>query len=156
MATKIEKNIDLSKWQTLEDELLKLANKHVVVGVPASNNSRSDGVTNALIAAVHELGVPELNIAERSFLRASLTGNQGKYIRLNAENFKRVLNHQMSIDQALNVLGLIAAGDVKAFIANGDFTPLKPETIKRKGSSKPLIDTGELRQSITYEVRNND
>ena len=26
------------------------------------------------------------------------------------------------------------------------------QTIKRKGSSKPLIDTGQLRQSITYRV----
>lgn len=156
MASRIVKNIDLSKWQALEDELLKLANKHVAVGVLASNNSRSDGVSNALIAAVHEFGVPELNIPERSFLRASVTDNQGKYIRLNAENFKHVLNNQMSIDQALNILGSIAAGDVKAYITNGNFTPLKPETIKRKGSSKPLIDEGELRQSINYEVRNND
>jgi hypothetical protein len=30
---------------------------------------------------------------------------------------------------------------------------LKQSTIDRKGSSKPLIDTGELRNSISYEVK---
>jgi hypothetical protein len=45
-----------------------------------------------------------------------------------------------------------AAADVQAYMVNGKFAPLKAKTIKRKGSSKPLIDTGQLRQSITYRV----
>lgn len=36
--------------------------------------------------------------------------------------------------------------------ANG-WPPNAPETIKEKGSDKPLIDTGELRKSITYVLR---
>lgn len=31
-----------------------------------------------------------------------------------------------------------------------------PATIKEKGSDKPLIDTGELRKSITYVIREGD
>lgn len=37
---------------------------------------------------------------------------------------------------------------------NGDWEPNSPLTIERKGSSKPLIDKGDLRRSITYEVDN--
>lgn len=33
------------------------------------------------------------------------------------------------------------------------WAPNSEETIKRKGSSKPLIDTGELRKAITYVIR---
>lgn len=38
-------------------------------------------------------------------------------------------------------------------IVNGDFVPNSPETIKRKGSDKPLIDTGRMRQSINYVIQ---
>ncbi|OCA57864.1 hypothetical protein AA93_07090 [Xylella fastidiosa subsp. pauca 11399] len=47
----------------------------------------------------------------------------------------------------------MAAGDVKATIRHADLAPLTPQTIQRKGSSAPLIDTGQMLQSITYEVR---
>ncbi|WP_252715295.1 hypothetical protein [Acinetobacter junii] len=50
------------------------------------------------------------------------------------------------------ILGMQAAADVQMYMVNGKFAPLKAKTIKRKGSSKPLIDTGQLRQSITYKV----
>ena len=39
----------------------------------------------------------------------------------------------------------------KIFIA-GTFAPDAPATARRKKSSRPLIDTGLLRQSIKYKV----
>ena len=33
---------------------------------------------------------------------------------------------------------------------------MAPSTIKRKGSAQPLVDTGALRQSITYIIRPKD
>ena len=37
-------------------------------------------------------------------------------------------------------------------IRSGDFKPLKPETIRRKGSSKPLIDKGQMVNSINIKI----
>ena len=37
----------------------------------------------------------------------------------------------------------------------GEWLPNSPLTIAQKGSAMPLIDTGKLRQSITYEVEKN-
>ena len=51
-------------------------------------------------------------------------------------------------------IGIIIVNDIKTTMVTGNFTPLKSSTIKAKGSTKPLIDTGELRNSISYEVRN--
>ena len=34
----------------------------------------------------------------------------------------------------------------------GEWTPNAPSTIKKKGSSSPLIDTGALRQKIVAEI----
>ncbi|MDF7681191.1 hypothetical protein PT300_11600 [Enterobacteriaceae bacterium ESL0689] len=50
-------------------------------------------------------------------------------------------------------MGEKLAGEVKRKIQSGIAPPLDPKTIARKGSSRPLIDTGNLLQSITYEVR---
>ena len=57
-------------------------------------------------------------------------------------------------EQILRVAGAFLEGRIKEKITEGDpdWPPLRPETIKRKGSSKPLIDTGKLRASITHKV----
>lgn len=52
----------------------------------------------------------------------------------------------------LEKVGLRLQAGVQEFIAFGDFAPLSPRTIARKGSSRPLIDTGQLRSAISYKV----
>lgn len=58
----------------------------------------------------------------------------------------------MSVEQALDILGNQAEGHMKETVGQGKFKPNSPKTIKRKGSAKPLIDTGLMRESITYKV----
>jgi len=57
-------------------------------------------------------------------------------------------------ERLLRLVGAFLEGKVKLTIQQGrpEWPPLKPETIKRKGSSKPLIDTGKLMNSITHKV----
>jgi hypothetical protein len=55
--------------------------------------------------------------------------------------------------EGAKIMGLAAENAVKRKILTGKFAPLKPATIKRKGHSKPLIDTGQLYDSITSQVR---
>lgn len=125
---------------------------HVVrVGFPAGP-TEEDGTPVALVAAVHEFGSTARNIPERSFLRSSVRENIAKYIKINKGNLQRVVNGKIRMRHALELLGQVAAGDVKRTIRNGDFAPLQQATIDRKGSSKPLIDTGMMLQSVTYEV----
>lgn len=62
-----------------------------------------------------------------------------------------ILGKQPAQD-GLNQIGNYIEGLVKKKIKNGPFVPLSPATINRKGSSKPLIDTGHLRQSIRYII----
>jgi len=132
-------------------ERMKDANRAVLVGVPAGK-SEPDGTSLALIAAVHEFGSPENNIPERSFIRAGILRGRPKFERLNAANLRLVVLGKKTVEQAIEQLGVVASGEVKREFTVGTFEPLKPATIARKGSSKPLIDTGNLRQAITYVI----
>ena len=40
----------------------------------------------------------------------------------------------------------------RAHIRNGNWVPNAPATIRRKGSDRPLIDTGQLVNAVEYEV----
>ena len=66
-------------------------------------------------------------------------------------------NIRKGLNQAVARVGNYGASEVKRGIVSGApggqrFTPNSPLTIARKGSSKPLIDKGDLVGSITYQV----
>jgi len=123
----------------------------VEVGVPAGPREKG-GASSALVASVHEFGAPSRGIPQRSFLRAGIEKSLPQLIALNGANLAAIGRGQMDIQTALGRLGQAAAGAVKREIIEGTFTPLKPATIRRKKSSRPLVDTGQMRQSVTYEV----
>ena len=156
VSVKVLKDIDPKALDRLRQRLVD-AGKVVNVGVPAGPKEK-DGTPVAMIAAVHEFGSPSQGIPERPFLRVAVQRNRQKYVRLNRINLVKMLRGQATVDQALGQLGEMAKGDVQTEIRSGDFAPLKPATIKRKGSSRPLIDTGQMVQSIAWELgdKNHD
>jgi hypothetical protein len=56
------------------------------------------------------------------------------------------------VDRQLNLAGVVAANKVKGWFVNSrnGWAPNRPSTIRRKGSSRPNIDTGALRNAVTY------
>ena len=156
VSVKVLKDIDPKALDRLRQRLVG-DNRVVNVGVPEGKREE-DGTPVAMIAAVHEFGSPSQGIPERPFLRVAVQRNRQKYVRLNRINLVKMLRGQATVDQALRQLGEMAKGDVQTEIRSGDFAPLKPATIKRKGSSRPLIDTGQMVQSIAWELgdKNHD
>lgn len=103
----------------------------------------------AVIAAVHEFGLGDM--PQRSFLRSAYDENLPVIDKM----IQRVANgavYGLGTNAALNQLGNVVQGMVQRKIVDGPFVPNSPATIKRKKSSKPLIDTGHLRQSIRYVI----
>ena len=137
----------------LIERMKSLGEPKVYIGIPASTNARQGSSNNATLAATHELGAPSRGIPARPFLIPTMQNNADKYVRLMAQGFKTALQDKTKADEVYEKIGLVASSDVKDYIVSGQFVPLKQSTIDRKGSSKPLIDTGELRNSISYEVR---
>ena len=103
----------------------------------------------AVIAAIHEFGLGYM--PQRSFLRSAYDENLPVIDKM----IQRVANGAvfgLGTNAALNQLGNVVQGMVQRKIVDGPFVPNSPATIKRKKSSKPLIDTGHLRQSIRYVI----
>ena len=155
MKSEIVKNFDFSKFRELRSRLEGMADKEVVVGVTRASAGRDQTgeINNAELLAVHEFGTKDGRIPERAPIRSSMAKHQDKYVTTHAENLRKVVRGDMPFDKSLDLLGLRAAADVQQNIRDGDFVPLAQSTIDRKGSSKPLIDSGGMRQAITHEVR---
>ena len=141
---------NLAKFKQLIEQIKATSEKAVYVGFPAEFDEKVEGSDNfnlASLAAVLEFG--NERIPSRPFLRQTLAENQEKYTTL----FVKLFESGISIDQIYEQIALIAQGDVQQNIVNGKWTANAPSTIKRKKSSKPLIDTGKLRQSVRGIVK---
>ena len=127
----------------------------VYIGVPASKNGMHEGGINmATLLAIHVLGAPSRGIPQRDPLRPPLIANAQRYSDLLAIGLKNALANDTDPKLVYEKIGIVATNDVKDYFITGNFKALSEKTIKAKGSSKPLVDTGELRNSISYEVRN--
>lgn len=136
----------------------KLNQLQLVVGIPNDENSRedSDGITNAELGIIHEFGVPERGIPERSFMRSTASEESENLGRLSKAQIAECIEGNVSPHDVFATIGAYLQGKIVEEITDGEFEPNNENTVKRKGSSKPLIDTGQLRASITYEVRENE
>lgn len=145
---------DNSLFVAYEKNLQQFKDSVVKAGVLAKDGSQqhSEGLTVFQIGMIHEFGVPEKNIPRRSFIRVPIENNIKEITKLIEHNHKLVSENSMSAKVALDRIGIMAQNTIKESFINNDWKPLKRATIKRKGSSRPLIDTGQLIGSISYIV----
>lgn len=133
-----------------------LVKQEVLVGIPAENAGRDDEapINNAELGYLHEYGAPAANIPPRPFLVPGVQGAEGKFTpHLKAAAQAAISGESGKVSQGLARAGIVASTSVKRKIDQGPFAPLKPETIRRKGSDKPLLDTGQMRNAVTSVVR---
>lgn len=129
---------------------LKKANKEVVAGIQAS--AVKDGLQVAEYATWNEFGTSR--IPARPFMRGYIDSNIDRLTRFCRNGVTQVTLGNASFDTFLNAVGLEMVNGIKKSISTGDWTPNAPYTVKKKGSNKPLIDTGVMLNSVTYAIRN--
>lgn len=130
----------------------RLTEQHrVYVGIPRGAGNSEDGTPLVQIGAIHEFGAK--HIPERSFLREPLLAKQKDLAKVFRQLMPRVARGELTLLQALDQVGAKAASISQEAISAGISPANDPKTVKRKGSSKPLIDTGRLRQAVTWEIR---
>ena len=139
-----------TKLRQIRERLQK--NSGVLIGLPAGTGSYEDGAPIAVIAAVQEFGSADGRIPERSFLRVPLRQNAETFQAIWRAQVPKVVEGDMTMHQVMSQLGARAVAVSQEAISEGIAPGNAESTVKRKGSSKPLIDTGQLRQSITFIV----
>lgn len=135
-------------------ELQELSQMQVRVGFQRGKKHKGKGKRAGAdlvdIALYNELGTD--TIPSRPFL-AQTVDQQGEAIKqASAEMVVQVVEGKMKGKQALKNIGVLVKGAVQQQMVEGEFVPNAPSTIQRKGSDKPLIDTGQLRQGVSYQI----
>lgn len=127
---------------------------NVTVGVQGTEASetRKFGETNAAIAATHEFGSIDGRIQQRSFIRAPMDRERALILRM-LEVAVRSTARDGNARKHLGIVGARARAEmVRTIDQSIGLALLARSTRLRKGSSRPLIDTGQLKGSITWKV----
>ena len=153
VAVKRTKHVDLSKVQTS-----LRGPKKVKVGLP-QGEADSDIIMRGIWTHFGTAGGASGGgwggpVPERPWLSSAMRENRNKYRDGMKKSAKKLLLGQTSLQTVLSHLGAMAQGDVQESILSWTSPPNSPATIALKGSSQPLVDTGEMKNSVTYLVGN--
>ena len=143
--------------QAVQKSIKELKKIDVLVGVTQEEAGREQNdITNAELLYIHTNGSPANNIAPRPIVEPAIQDSKEEIGTLLKEAILKAL--EGDTDGAM--AGMERAGTQGENAVKGWFTNPKnnwaenaESTKKRKGSSKPLIDTGQLRKSITHVVK---
>ncbi len=151
-VTVTKKGPGLAKLMT---DLNRIRNSDVLVGIPAPTTLRkNDPINNASLLFIHTKGSPLRNIPPRPVLEPGIEGARALIVpHLGASAQAIARGHAHQAEQELRRVGTIAANAVKRYFTEGALAPNAPSTIARKGSDRPLINTGQMRRAVTFILR---
>lgn len=130
--------------------LKEIADKEVRIGFQHGKATEEDGTDVCDVAAWNELGT--VNMPSRPFLRKSVDENEGK-INSFLQSKMKDLVRGVSAEQVLKEIGIFQKDLIQEKITEGSFAPNAESTVRQKGGSKPLIDSGRMRQSVNYVIQ---
>ena len=135
------------------EEIEKLVKMQVRVGYQQGKNFHEEEgkkVDILDVAMFNELGTSR--IPSRPFMRDSVDDNAESITKFCQAQLKGIANGSKDAETVMKAIGAMQVGLVQKTIVEGNFTPNAPRTIAKKGSDKPLIDTGLMRQSVHYVI----
>lgn len=146
--------------EDLKKRLAQISKAQVYVGVPEDKTARPDGdktMTNAGLVYVHTNGSELAGLPPRPIIEPAIEEPD------NREPIMRELRNaaRSTLDERpeeavrdLNLAGTLAANAAIRWFTDprNGWKENAEETVKRKGSDRPLIDTAEMRGALTYLV----
>lgn len=139
-----------AEGRRFERMLRELADKEVRIGFQHGEAAEEDGTDICDIAMWNELGTE--HIPARPFLRKSVDENTAEINAFLQERKEDILRGAPA-QQILNDIGNFQHDLIQEKITEGSYPPNAASTIRKKGSDKPLIDTGTMRGSVHYVIR---
>lgn len=138
------------------DRLLELDGKEITIGYHEGDRTRfqsangrvkKGGESMAEIAAQNEFGTDR--IPERSFIRSGWDMNISTIERVVDNQVGAVADGTQTVPLALSTIAQVVKSIIQLRIDQIYSPPNSPVTIALKGSSKPLIDTGQMRAAVS-------
>jgi len=151
------KNLKVKKDITNKviQELKNFAKKKLLVGIPEFETKREDDgyITNAMIGYIAEYGSPAQNIPPRPWLMPSMRQSQDAVVEiLKKEALK------LEPEKGLELAGIKLRSNIQKYInTSSNFEPLAQSTLSARTKQgfkgiKPLIRTGQFRNSVNYVI----
>jgi hypothetical protein len=138
------------RFTELIDLLAKKKKGYTTVGFHRDKNQKEeDGALIVDVALANEFGTQK--IPARPFISTYFEENKESLATTAKKLYSDVLLGELDAKVALSFLGQLATTGIQKKIDEIVTPPNSPKTIKAKGSSKPLIDTGEMRRSVSHE-----
>ncbi len=134
-------------WKRIQKQLMKAGGAFTKVGVQEGER-REDGTDLVTVAAANEFGTKR--IPERSFIRSTTDEQRGKVEQMKQRILTGIADGTETIDNGLAKLGEFMETKIRDKIVKLAEPPNAEFTIARKGSSNPLVDKGQLLQSIRH------
>lgn len=140
-------------WKAIKKAMMEKPT-YVDVGLLENADPRDSEMDNVAIGTVHEFGSSKANIPERSFIRSTVDEKERTYKKLLSKVAGDVIDHKSDgpLKPGLNAVGSKVKSDIRSKIRGQIPPPNAPSTISKKGSSTPLIDSGQLVQALDHEV----
>lgn len=133
----------------LERDMRELERHSVKIGIQAGEGEQ-DGTDLLDIAIYNEFGTA--TIPSRPFMRQTADRQADNAGKIGERYLELVITGKLTPVNAYRRLGEWYQGVQRDAVRHGGWAPNAPSTIRRKGSNKPLIDTGKLVNAIRYEV----
>ena len=153
LIPKMQKQIELVKGEAVEVGVFEGESKWLA-GIHEFGCDIK--VTPKMRAYLHRQGLhlspntTHIKIPERSFLRTGYDENRNKIMRKASKMLADTSTGRMSADDCFKGVGLELSSKIKDYALDLRTPANHPFTTERKGSSNPLVDTGDMIGGITW------
>jgi hypothetical protein len=140
-------------YNLAKKDIMKMNRLFTKVGLPENGTTDGDRSMSEMITigAVQEFGSPKKNIPPRPFVSGAFEANLKELKTFQNLQFEQVMKQKKTPEIAIAAIGEWMVGRIKRLIDSNIPPALSEKTIKRKGSSRSLIDTGAMKNSIQHK-----
>lgn len=96
--------------------------------------------------------VKEVRIPQRSFVRSTYTDKKDEWNNLISNQIFNIVLGRQTAEGLLILLGNTIKREIQQTITNKKTPKNSPITIANKGRDDPLVDTGKMRASVSYNI----
>lgn len=153
MVFKLDSKWDVSFFDQLEERTYRLDNVEIEYGYYEDKKHKGSGLSMGSLALIQEYGSVKRNIPRRPFVFYSARLLNDRDVSIMRKAMVDFLFKRKTKEKAFAPVGRMAIRSVQRSIMSQRFTPLKKETVQKKGSSTILVEDHELINGVEWKIK---